>query len=773
MTLPGSTPLEGEPSPRNDWWRSRFPSISIGLLGSLAALVAFLHIHESEADSDSLRFQRLAERVASRVTEITRRYEYGLKGGRGLYAAAGHVSAHEWQRYVASHGLASEFPGALGFGVIQRVPRSELQRFTDDMRAQGLSEYRVNTTGDAPEVLPVTYIEPLERNIGALGQDIALRPEEREAAQLAMLSGRPTLSAPIRHLQEGDQWGFMYFVPCYAQDAPISTEEERRQALVCWIYAPIVIDRLLAGIATRLEYQVDFEIFDEDWSEARTPLFDWDGDLQGGAPVYALERRPDRRFLSTRQLEVGQRHWTLCVSTLPAFSAHTQEWMPWFVLEGGVLASLLLSLFVRWQNTQRTRAEELVTARTRELREQNRSLEAARASADAATRAKSEFLANMSHEIRTPMTAILGFAELMRDPRCTSRERGEYLSTIHSNGNHLLSLINDILDLSKIEAGQMTVERIPCSPVKIVDEVAELLAQRARSKDVQLRLLWPDLVPESIQTDPVRARQVLVNLVSNALKFTERGEVRIESSFEESKTEGSFWVCRVHDTGIGMDERQLDQVFEPFTQADSSTTRKFGGSGLGLPISRRLAELLGGELRAHCVLGKGCTFEARISTGSLEGVARVAVAEREAQERTPAALPSPRLCGRVLVVEDGADNRTLVKQHLERAGLSCSFACNGREALEAVAASEREGKPFELIVMDMLMPQMDGYEATIELRRRGSTLPILALSANVMSGDRERCLRAGCDEYAGKPIDSRALCELCASLIGRHHAPAS
>ena len=625
-----ATPLPGD----------RFPSLSIGLLGCLAALVLFLHIHESQAESDSLRFQRLVERVGTRVAEITRRYQYGLQGGRGLFAAAEHVTAQEWQRYVDSHGLAAEFPGALGFGVVRRVQRAQIPEFEQQIRAQGISEFRVSTQGDAPEVLPITYIEPLERNLAMLGQDIALRPQERAAAELAMRSGRPTLSEPIQHLQDGEEWGFMYFLPCYAKDAPIDTEEQRCEALVAWIYAPIVMDRLLAGIATQLEYQVDFEIFDEDWSKASTPLFDWDGDLQGGLSNARLDRRTGRSFFARRPLEVGQRHWTVCVSSLPAFAADTQSWLAWVVLEGGVLVSLLLGFFVRWLQTQRARAEELVEQRTRELRGKNRSLELALESADAATRAKSEFLANMSHEIRTPMTAILGFAELLRDPHCSAQERAEYLATIHSNGNHLLSLINDILDLSKIEAGQMKVEAIACSPVEIVDEVVKLLTPRARSKGVALVVRWPALVPERIRTDPVRARQVLVNLVSNALKFTERGEVRVESVFEHGGAANSFWAFRVHDTGIGMDSAQLDHVFEPFTQGDGSTTRKFGGSGLGLPISRKLSELLGGGLTAECVLGQGCTFVARIATGSLEDVPGAPAPARNT-DRDQAAAPAP------------------------------------------------------------------------------------------------------------------------------------
>jgi len=305
MRLPDDAQAGGGPSRRAPPWRGLFPALSIGVLGCLAALVAFLHIRDADAESDSLRFQRLVDRVASRVAEITRRYEYGLRGCSGLLAAADHVGAAEWRRYVDSNGLQSEFPGALGFGIVRRVP----------------------SPGGGPDALALSCIEPLERNAGLLGQDLGRRPEARQAAELAMSSGRPALSAPLPALLPGAHRGCLYFVPCYAQGAPVATEEQRRSALEGWIYAPIVMDRLLAGIATQLEYQVDFEVFDETWSGARTPLYDWDGDLGSGMSIDALERREGRRFVEHRTLEAGQRRWTACVSSLPAFHSGRSGWI--------------------------------------------------------------------------------------------------------------------------------------------------------------------------------------------------------------------------------------------------------------------------------------------------------------------------------------------------------------------------------------------------------------------------------------------------------------
>jgi two-component system sensor histidine kinase/response regulator len=415
-----------------------------------------------------------------------------------------------------------------------------------------------------------------------------------------------------------------------------------------------------------------------------------------------------------------------------------------------------------------TRAEEAARDQATKLEETNRALEQATHRADAANRAKSEFLSNMSHEIRTPMTAILGYAELLCEPGISRTEIEQHVRTIQRNRDHVLKLINDVLDLSKIEVGAMTVERLPCSPATILRDVAGMMELRAAEKHLSLSCGASGPLPGTIRTDPTRLRQVLLNLVANAIKFTDRGGVHVHARMVPA-AEGAppAIAFDVTDTGIGIDAEQLSRLFRPFSQADTSTTRRYGGSGLGLSISLRLAELMGGTIAVRSDTGTGSTFTATVETGPLDGVRWVGLDEvHEAPaEGAPAGGADPTLSGRILLAEDGRDNQRLVKLYLARAGASVEIAEDGSEAHEIELREMAAGTPHDLILMDMQMPRLDGYEATRRLRRDGYRGPILAVTAHAISGDRQRCLDAGCDEYAVKPIDRRALIELCAKLL--------
>ncbi|MBN8644631.1 MAG: response regulator [Planctomycetes bacterium] len=381
----------------------------------------------------------------------------------------------------------------------------------------------------------------------------------------------------------------------------------------------------------------------------------------------------------------------------------------------------------------------------------------ARDAAEIANRAKSEFLANMSHEIRTPMTAVLGYADLLLDdalPRSTIRE---HVRTIRANGEHLLSVINDILDISKIEAGRMTVEKIPCSIHAAIHEVESLMRVRAIDAGIELHVEVDPSVPGGVESDPVRLRQVLLNLVSNAVKFTKSGAVTIRATSEVIG--GSARVrIGVTDSGIGMTPEQVARLFRPFEQADTSTTRRFGGTGLGLAISRRLATMLGGDLACESRFGHGSTFTFEFTAPLAELPEEGAAAAR----RVPDGLNA-----RVLLADDGRDNQRLIRHHLVKAGADVTVVSNGLEARDAALTAARDGRAFELVLMDMQMPEMDGYEATRALRAAGYTGSVVALTAHAMAGDKEKCIAAGCDDYATKPIDAPRLIATCAAWAGK------
>ncbi|MCA9304963.1 MAG: response regulator [Phycisphaerales bacterium] len=403
-----------------------------------------------------------------------------------------------------------------------------------------------------------------------------------------------------------------------------------------------------------------------------------------------------------------------------------------------------------------------------EKHESKRKLEEARTQAEAASKAKSDFLANMSHEIRTPITAILGYADLLcfDDFISDTSQAREAARVISSNGRHLLAVINDILDVSKVEAGRLDIERVRFSPHKLVADSVALVMPRATERGLSIKVEYITSTPVMIESDPTRVRQVLLNLLTNALKFTESGGIEVVVSCDK---ESEAMQIVVKDTGVGMTPEQLELVrrFEPFSQADGSTTRRFGGTGLGLRISHSLASMLGGGLRVDSEYKAGTSVTFTFSTGTLAGIQFAERPESASDPACPIAANAacgegPALTGRrVLLVEDGPDNQRLIRFYLAKAGAEVEIAENGRVAVDVIAA---RGNRFDLIVMDMQMPELDGYGATRELRRMRCATPIVALTAHAMDGDRQRCLDAGCDEYLTKPIDRSRLIETCAAM---------
>lgn len=370
--------------------------------------------------------------------------------------------------------------------------------------------------------------------------------------------------------------------------------------------------------------------------------------------------------------------------------------------------------------------------------------------------AKSQFLANMSHEIRTPLSAIIGYGEMLIDPDVSDAEKANSARTVVRSGRHLLDLVNDILDHSKIEAGKLQVERLPVGLADILDDIRHLFEPRAREKGLEFLINIQYPIPQTILSDPTRLRQIIINLCGNALKFTETGSIALNVACDR---ENEKLTLAVIDTGIGMKKEQLGRLFDAFAQGSAAIARQYGGTGLGLNISRRLSEMMGGTIVVRSEYGKGSEFEATVSTGALDNVAFIRNASElqrlKASESVTRKVKIPRLRGRILCADDNEVNRRLVSLLVDRTGAEVIHARDGAQALDT-ATHEK----FDLILMDIQMPVMNGRDATVALREAGITVPIIALTANVMQEDIEDYHQAGCTAHLAKPIDKAKLYSL-------------
>ncbi len=379
-------------------------------------------------------------------------------------------------------------------------------------------------------------------------------------------------------------------------------------------------------------------------------------------------------------------------------------------------------------------------------------------------------LTNIGHEFRTPMTAIMGFADLLNTSELSESERSRLTQSIYSSSAELTALIENMLDMSAIEAGQLRIAKKPCELTNILSDLYRGATAKALTKDLQINLTIDPSCPQRITTDPKRLEQILTKITENAIKFTPSGTIDISAQMNEINQTPVLEII-IADTGVGIDQEFLKTIFDPFRQGQDTLTRQFGGAGLGLAVSRDLARALGGDVAVESTLNEGSVFRVTIDPGEL-AAASPSIADSREEQRSDEAPGVLNDC-RVLVVDDAKDNRILLKHILSTTGAQIEFACDGQQALNAVLEADKAHTPFDLVLMDMQMPVMDGYFASVKIREAGIETPIMAVTAHALEGDRQHCLDSGCSEYLTKPIDKGLLLETCIRLINEQRATAA
>jgi len=714
-----------------------FVALVLGLLVS-AALFSVLRQGQQRAWQDEVR--RLGQDRAELLRGQVMRSMEVLHAMAAFFAAEKDVSREEFGIFV-NEALGRQ-PELQALAWDPRVPGAERQAWEDRAKADGFpgftfteekSEGVIVPAGIREEYFPVYYLESLKKNAPALGFDVRSEPLRVAALERARDTGESTATAPIRLTQEpGSQRGFIVFEPLYR--VPSSTVEERRASLQGFATAVFRIGDLVE-LSLRKASATSIVLSVHDQADG-TEIFREAGE------------RNDSDIAWETTLDVAGRHWALLFEPTTAFRGSGGSALPWGALVAGCIISGLLASHL---SRSARRAAEIKQSNELLMTEVVTRKEA-EAAAESANRAKSEFLANMSHEIRTPMNAILGYSQILaRDAALPPFHRDAVATILHS-GDHLLHLINEILDLSKIDAGRMEVVMTDFDLTGLLHELAAMFQHRCEEKTLGLRLEVEDAEKSIIvHGDEGKLRQVLINLMANAVKFTAEGKVTLRAH----RGEGDVWCFEVEDTGIGISDEALETIFEPFRQG--TALKNEGGTGLGLAIARRQMEIMGGQISVRSSLGKGSCFAATLHLPAVQRTEPVRPALRE----VVGLAEGMRI--RALVVDDIPENREVLATMLTLIGCEVVLAENGRQAIEVVRVSRPQ-----IVFMDMRMPGLDGVEATRRIVEEfgGLGVKVVATSASALVHEREAFMKAGCDDFVAKPFRAERIYGCLEHLAG-------
>jgi signal transduction histidine kinase/DNA-binding response OmpR family regulator len=712
------------------------------LTGWALSGLLFASMDRDRIQYDEARLNSATGVIENRIASRLRAYEDALRGAAGFLASSPHVGPAEWHTYVDRLELSDRYPGTEAMTFTAPVPDSQLAGFVSSERRGDIPDFTFHTThprGASGQPLSEHFLvvcaEPRAVARRIVGLDIGAEPADRIAAERARDSGSATLVKTTFTLADGSSGnGLVLLLPVYRPGVPVATQEERRAGLIGWATIAFSADAFFRSALLDSAGMFTLHVY----LQAMEP----DNLLFASGPVPPKVHPFER----TERMELAGSTWLLGWRRTPQFPLLSKTPSAWTAGCTGLLSLLLAGLVMSVHSTGR-RASELAAERTKALAQ-------ALQQADSANRAKSEFLANMSHEIRTPMNGILGMTELALDTDLRPEQR-EYVSLVRQSADSLLTVINDILDFSKIEAGKLELDPAEFNVRELIEGTAKMLAVRAHQKGLELVCDIANSVPESVVGDAPRIRQILVNLIGNAAKFTERGEIVLTVDSHPidwvNRKKGVELQFSVKDTGIGIPPENQRKIFQAFAQADGSMTRRFGGTGLGLTISLRLAELMGGTLGVESKPGQGSTFRLTIPVAKGTGLSPEIPLDRTQLDGVP-----------VLVVDDSATNRRILGETLSRWGMRPILAGSGTDAIRILDAMTH----CPLVVTDVHMPGMDGFELAEYTKLHAGKVTVIMLSSGNGIGDMERGRRAGVHACLTKPVSQRELQEAILRALG-------
>ncbi|QTD56220.1 CHASE domain-containing protein [Parasphingorhabdus cellanae] len=678
-------------------------------------------------------------------------YRQSLDSGAALFAASELVPLSKWEAFVNVLNIEETLPGINGIGFIVPVLQEDIAAYLESAKANGVKNLEVHPRTDRLEIMSITYIEPLEPNKEAVGLDIAFEDHRREAANYSRNTGRATITKHIDLVQDKTKSaGFLLLRPMYEGGKPLETAIQRRAAFKGWIYAPFIAARFMKDLTTSQGKSFELQVYD-----GTAPL---QSDL-----IFTSNKNQkiaDRKseYQISRTFPMMEQNWTVVWKSTPEFEASVRTQEPILILIGGLALTAAFVVMMVFYARRETYVRNEVAIKTEALVTKEQEVRGALAKAQRATEAKSKFLANMSHEIRTPMNGVIGFTQLLDDGNlCEKQQR--YVQMILDSGAAMMNLLNDILDISKVDAGLLAINEEPVDVPNILKICMKLISPTAETKGLESILDVDPKIPSSIKTDGLRLRQVVLNLLANAVKFTEVGHVKLAVKYHPAKIlAGGFdqpaeMAITVSDTGIGIDPERQKVIFEPFLQADDSTARKYGGTGLGLTISSQLVELMQGRISLTSKLNGGSKFTVILPAKTYEDPMSNDTNDSIDSRARRQEFSTRRL--NILVAEDHDVNQLLLREMLAKLDCDLMLASDGAEAVAEARAAETQKRPFDLVLMDIQMPNMDGLKATKAIRRHGITaaqLPIIALTANAYAQDVENCFEAGMQAHLAKPF---------------------